>query len=196
MKAVVLLSGGIDSTVALAAALASGRECSALFLDYCQGSAFNEHAAAVAVANHYSVPIAKCTLDAFFWAHTAFLTGGGDPNQSYVPARNLLLLAHGIAVAEAQGAGEVWFGANAEDHAEYPDCRPEFVSAMCHVGSTGTKAGVVVVAPHLHRSKIAVVAMGRQLEAPMDLTVSCHAPSGHCGKCPGCKLRAVAFGGA
>jgi 7-cyano-7-deazaguanine synthase len=113
--------------------------------------------------------------------------------QSYVPARNLLMLAHGVACAEAKGAGEVWFGPNADDHAFYPDCRPAFVAAMSAVATLGTKQSVEIIAPHVLRSKCEVVARGIELGAPLHLTTSCADHSGRCGVCRGCVARRAAF---
>lgn len=194
MKAIVLLSGGIDSTVALAEAIHNGRECRALTFNYGQANWIHELDAASAVARHYDTPLAQCHIDGHFWRGSSFLTGGSsDPLQSYVPARNLLLLAHGIAAAEAWGAEEVWFGANADDSGYYPDCRAEFVEAVNVVAARGTKASVRIVAPHVERTKVDVVRVGLALGVPLELTTSCADASKHCGKCRGCILADEAY---
>ena len=194
MKSLILLSGGIDSTVALAEAAALGRTCSCLCFDYQQANWIGEWEAARSVAAFYRAPLAQCHIDGLFWRGTSFLTGcGGDPLQSYVPARNTLLIAHGVACAEAQGAEEVWFGANKDDHAFYPDCRPEFVEAISRVACLGTKSHVRVVAPHVERTKVEVVRRGLAIGAPLDRTTSCADSSGRCGVCRGCQLRRDAF---
>jgi 7-cyano-7-deazaguanine synthase len=194
MKSIILLSGGIDSTVCLAEARDMGRECAALVFDYSQANWLNELEAASAVARHYGASIDQVHIDGFFWRGTSFLTGGSaDPLVSYVPARNLLLLSHGIACAEARGAEEVWFGANLDDAGFYPDCRFQFVSAVNLVAALGTKSHVRVIAPHLERTKAEVIQRGHNLNAPLALTTSCAERSGRCGVCRGCVARREAY---
>jgi 7-cyano-7-deazaguanine synthase len=189
-KAIVLLSGGVDSTVALAEALAQGLDGSCLVFNYQQAAWIRELEAASAVANHYGIALSQCHIDGHFWRGASFLTGGSiNPMESYVPARNLLLLAHGIAAAEAAGAGQVWFGANADDAEFYPDCRQTFVDALNAV--SGTKRPVRVVAPHLGRTKLGVLRLGVYLNAPLGITMSCASGTG-CGVCRGCRLDAEA----
>lgn len=192
MRAIVLLSGGIDSTVALAEAIEVGRECSCMFFDYQQRAFINEWTASRAVASYYGRPVASCHIDGLFWAGTSFLTGGTDCKQSIVPARNLLLLAHGIAAADARGAAEVWIGCNLDDAADYPDCTAPFVDAVSRAASYAT-SGVVVRAPHLHRNKAEVIRRGLELCAPLHITTSCADVSGHCGVCKACVLRREAY---
>jgi len=193
VKAIVLLSGGIDSTVALAEAVTSGRECSALVFNYQQHAWLHELDAAAAIARHYGIDIAQCHIDGHFWRGASYLTGGNSgPAQSYVPARNLLLLSHGIAAAESQGAREVWYGPNADDAPDYPDCTEAFVEAVRDAARTGTVAHVNVVAPHIARTKADVIARGLELGAPLHLTTSC-AGSGRCGVCKACVLRRKAY---
>jgi 7-cyano-7-deazaguanine synthase len=194
MKSIILLSGGIDSTVCLAEAHAMQRECECMCFNYRQANWIGELNAASAVARHYGAEIDIVQIDGFFWRGTSYLTGGGtDPLVSYVPARNLLLLSHGIACAEARGAEEVWFGANLDDAGFYPDCRAEFIEAMNIVAARGTKKSVRIIAPHLERTKVGVVRMGRHLGAPLDITTSCASCNAPCGVCRGCELAESAY---
>jgi 7-cyano-7-deazaguanine synthase len=194
MKAIILLSGGIDSTVCLAEARAMLRECECLIFNYGQANWIGEINAAGKVARHYGVEIDTVQIDRFFWRGASYLTGGGDdPLASYVPARNLLFLAHGIACAESRGADEVWFGANKDDAGFYPDCRQAFVDCMNGIGTLGTKRPVRIVAPHVERTKIGVIRLGRHLDAPLDFTTSCASEAAPCGKCRGCTAAEEAY---
>lgn len=190
MKAIVLLSGGVDSTTALFEAQSMGRECAALCFNYGQSNWLNEWTCAERIARERGVDLSQCHIDGHFWRGTSFLTGGSaNPLESYVPARNLLLLAHGVAMAEAQAAEEVWFGANADDAGFYPDCRWQFVEAVNVAAARGTKHSVRIVAPHVERTKRQIVARARELGVNIDATTSCASGSMYCGKCRGCVLR-------
>ena len=190
MKSIVLLSGGIDSTTALFEAQSMGRECVALCFNYGQANWLNEWTCAERIARERKVGLSQCHIDGLFWRGTSFLTGGSsNPLESYVPARNLLMLAHGIAMAEAQGAEEVWFGANADDAGFYPDCQQRFVEAVNYAAAKGTKRTVRIVAPHIWRTKREIVAVARKLGVDLDATTSCADNAMHCGKCRGCVLR-------
>lgn len=192
MRAIVLLSGGIDSTVALAEAIAAGRECSCLCFSYGQRAWINELESASAIARHYKTQFAQCHIDAFFWKGESFLTGGSDVAHSVVPARNMLLIAHGVAAAEAQGASEVWIGCNLNDALDYPDCTGDFVRSMSQAASYAT-SGVTVAHPHALRSKADVIRRGLELDVPLHMTTSCADGSGRCGVCKACALRRQAY---
>lgn len=194
MKAVILLSGGIDSTVALAEARGIGRSCECLICQYGQANWQGESWAAKRVAEYYGCALATLQIDGTPWKGKSFLTGGSsNPLESYVPARNVMLLAHAIAYAESWGAEEVWFGPNREDADFYPDCRRQFVAMMSSVAELGTKSKVRITAPHLERTKTEIIQRGIELQAPLWLTTSCADSSGRCGVCRGCMSRRKAF---
>lgn len=191
---VILLSGGLDSTVVLASALAEGRSPSCVSFDYGQRHADAELAAAVAVAAHYNVPQQTVDLKPAFapLARDSALTGGsGGP---YVPNRNAILLSIGVAYAESLGAADVRIGAHREDYAGFPDCRPAFVEAFDRVAQLGTTHGVRVCAPFSHHNKSALVRRGVELSAPLHLTYTCYAGTHPaCGECAACRTRKRAF---
>jgi 7-cyano-7-deazaguanine synthase len=192
MKTLVLLSGGIDSTVALALAVRRG-EAQALSVDYGQTHAKELDAAAL-VAAHYGVrhTVQRIALPA------CALTGTGDipdahaeqVDATFVPGRNIVMLAHAIAEAQAHGFQAVAVGANADDNAGYPDCRPSFLRAMDEATRAGY--GVGVWAPLVRMTKQEVIKLGAQLNAPLELTWSCYR-GGHvqCGRCGACESNGV-----
>lgn len=209
-KALVLLSGGVDSTVVLADAVERyGRlEVSAVTFSYGQNHGRQETLSAIAVANAYGVSHRLVDLGNVFGASA--LTGNGkvpvghaeQPDATEVPGRNLVLLSTAAAIADGLGAGIVAFGANADDAAGYPDCRPEFIEALRGVIALGTKRHVWLYAPLLYKSKKQVIAYGRELDAPLDLTWSCYDPQERpvseggdqpCGVCGACESRSKAW---
>ena len=208
-KAVVLLSGGLDSTVTLAQALADGFAPVALTVDYSQRHRI-ELARAAAVAAHYRVRHITLPLDLSAFGGSALTdaaiavpkagVGPGIP-VTYVPARNTVLLSLALALAEASGARVLFVGVNALDYSGYPDCRPEFIAAFEALARVATKAGVEgeafsVHAPLVDLSKADIVRLGAQLGAPLHLTWSCYdpTPAGQpCGLCDSCRLRAAGF---
>jgi 7-cyano-7-deazaguanine synthase len=212
-KAVVLLSGGIDSTTALALAKAEGYEVHALTIDY--GQRHNaELDAARRVARSLSAKehrVIRVDLRAF---GGSALTGDavvpkaeklderpqGIP-ATYVPGRNTVFLALALSWAEAIGATAVFIGATAVDYSGYPDCRPEYVEAFQKVSELGTKAGVegspiAILAPFVNSPKSQIITTGVRLGVDYSLTHSCYdpAPDGEaCGKCDSCHFRKRAF---
>lgn len=209
MRAVVLLSGGMDSAVCLAVALADGCDARPLTFLYGQRHAL-EAERARALAAHYGIPPERhrvVDLGRVF-AGSALVGDGeipagaaGAPGipPTYVPARNLVFLALAAAHAEAVGAGRIYLGVNAVDYSGYPDCRPEFLDAFQRALAVGTKAGVEgraprVVAPLVHLSKAEIVRLGHRLGVPFHLTHSCYrgqVPA--CGTCDACLLRLKGF---
>jgi len=210
MRAVVLLSGGLDSATVLAIAKSEGRECHALSFVYGQRhevelAAARRVVAAAGVVEHIIFPI-----DLRLFGGSA-LTGDiavpkdavGAPGipATYVPARNTIFLAVALGFAEARGAGEIWIGVNAVDFSGYPDCRPEFIDAFQRVIVTGTRSGVErgeprIVAPLLNLTKADIIRKGRQLGVDYALTHSCYDPDAEgraCGHCDSCILRARGF---
>jgi 7-cyano-7-deazaguanine synthase len=216
-RAVVLVSGGMDSAVVLAELVRAGRECHALSFDYGQRhrielAAAARVAAALGAASHR---VARVDLRAFggsaLTADIAVpkdrdLAGEGGVPVTYVPARNTIFLSHALALAETLGAREIGIGVNAIDYSGYPDCRPEFIEAFERMANLSTRAGVEaaarghawlrIAAPLARLSKAEIVRRGRELGVDFALTVSCYdpAPSGEaCGHCDACRLRARGF---
>lgn len=206
MKSVVLLSGGLDSAVALAMEqrlVPARRAVEALTVDY--GQRHNrEIYAAHKVACHYGVPWRLITLDPkLFGGSTSALLDGGDPvpeghaeapDATYVPARNTLLLTMAAVRAEILGVNKVVIGANADDAGAYPDCRADYLNAFRDVLIEGTLGGVWIDAPLLYMTKQEVIAAAQSLNVPVHLTWSCYEgmAAGPCGRCGACQAREVA----
>jgi 7-cyano-7-deazaguanine synthase len=205
----VILSGGLDSTVcmALAARERGGGALLALSFDYGQRHA-NELDHAAGVAGHYRAEHLIVHLDTSAWGGSALTdesidipTGGTEDGipSTYVPARNSIFLAVALGVAEARQLDAVWIGVNAVDYSGYPDCRPEFIEAFRGVAATGQKRGVEgdpirISAPLIELTKAEIVRLGRELDAPLALTWSCYQGGGRpCGHCDACLLRARGF---
>jgi len=190
MKTVILLSGGVDSTVLLADRIARGDECLAVTFDYGQTHR-REIKAAQAIADHYGVG----------WRSVPFLLGGSaltgngeipdghaeTVDATYVPGRNLVMISIAASFAERFSASAVLYGANKDDFGGYPDCRPKFITAIDDAVSIGTVSGVSVSAPFMCMTKKQVIDLGRDLNAPFELTWSCYrgaeTPCGTCGAC-------------
>ena len=214
MKAVCLLSGGLDSTTCLAFAQREGFECYALSFDYGQRhsvelAAARRVAEALGAAGHRTAKI-----DLRIFGHSALTDdiavpkgrdesamGTGIP-VTYVPARNTIFRSFALAWAEVLEASDIFIGVNALDYSGYPDCRPEFIQAFEQMANLATKAGVEgrtklrVRTPLIALSKADIVRLGAELRVPFALTHSCYDPdpSGHaCGQCDSCLLRAKGF---
>lgn len=214
-KAVVLVSGGLDSATALAVARAEGFACHALSFDYGQRHAKElEAARAVArsmnVVNHVVLHIdlrqfggSALTSDtAVPKARTMDEIGTGIPI-TYVPARNTIFLAFALGYAEVLGAFDIFIGANCLDYSGYPDCRPEYLAAFEQLANLATKASVEghgkfrVHAPLLQMRKDEIIRRGLRLGVDYGLTWSCYDPTPAglaCGACDSCQLRREAFG--
>lgn len=200
MKAIILLSGGLDSTTTLYYAKSKGYQCHALIFDYGQRHK-KEIRYAVAAAKRESVPyyIVRIKLP---WKGSALL----DPKYNkkkkgipatYVPARNTIFLSFALSYAEAIGAKYIFIGANAIDYSGYPDCRPEFIKAFQEVAKKGTRdQGIGVRAPLLCKTKTQIIKLARKLKVPLELTWSCYKGGRKpCGVCDSCKLREKGFKG-
>jgi 7-cyano-7-deazaguanine synthase len=211
-KAVVLVSGGMDSAVTLALARARGFACHALSVAYGQRHA-SELAAAARVAamlgavEHKTVPVdlraiggSALTADIAVPEHSDAHGEQAIP-ATYVPARNTIMLAIALGWAETLAANDIFCGVNAVDYSGYPDCRPAFIEAFEHLANLATKAGVEGHALHLHAplielSKADIVREGMRLGVDFSSTVSCYRADaqGHaCGHCDACVLRARGF---
>jgi 7-cyano-7-deazaguanine synthase len=210
-RAVVLLSGGLDSTTAAAIARAEGFVLHALTVGYGQRhevelEAARRVAAALGVAEHRFVSV---DLKAF--GGSALVGAGaipkdrplaeigapGDVPATYVPARNTVLLALALAWCEALGAHDLFLGVNVLDASGYPDCRPEFVAAFEALANVATRAGGMRVhAPLITLTKAEIIRRGLELGVDYGLTHSCYDPSpdgGACGRCDACLLRRKGF---
>jgi 7-cyano-7-deazaguanine synthase len=216
-KAVVLLSGGIDSTTTLALARRDGFELYALSFDYGQRHAIELDAArrvsrAFGVARHEVL-----ALDLRRWGGSALTAdiavpkdrppeamGSGIP-VTYVPARNTIFLAYALGWAEVLGAADIFIGVNALDYSGYPDCRPEYLAAFQRMADLATRAGVEgqerlrIHAPLIAMTKPEIIQTGLSLGVDYSITQSCYDPSPDgdaCGRCDACQLRLGGFAGA
>jgi 7-cyano-7-deazaguanine synthase len=238
-RAVVLLSGGLDSATCLAAALAEGRVCTALSVRYGQRHAAELDAAARLAARH-GVDHVVVGVDLRAIGGSALTDNidvphgdGGDADSSaekvddvvddrfgddllvagespddipvtYVPARNTVLLALALGVAEVRSADEIWIGVNAVDYSGYPDCRPEFIDAFQSVADVATKIAVTGGGPPLIRTplidmtKAQIITLGHELGVDFAGTLSCYDPVGAaaCGTCDACRIRLAGFAAA
>ena len=214
-RAVVLVSGGMDSAVTLAMARAQGFACYALSVAYGQRhaselAASDRVAALLGAVEHKTVAVdlrsiggSALTADIAVPEH-ADAHGEGDIPVTYVPARNTIMLAIALGWAEALGANDIFCGVNAVDYSGYPDCRPAFIEAFERLANLATKAGVEGHALHVHAplsdmSKADIVRAGMRLGVDFAQTVSCYRADGEgraCGRCDACVLRARGFGDA
>jgi 7-cyano-7-deazaguanine synthase len=215
-RAVVLLSGGLDSTTCLAVARRDGFEAHCLSVDYGQrhkGELMRARriARTLGAADHRVV---KVDLSAFGGSALTdpgiAVPKGRSPARmareipvTYVPARNTVLLALALAHAETVGAEEIYVGVNAIDYSGYPDCRPEFLRAFERLAGVATRAGVSgrplrIRAPLLRLSKAEIVRLGTALGVPYRMTQSCYDPvrGRACGRCDACVLRRKGFADA
>lgn len=211
-KAVVLLSGGLDSSTALAIAHQQGFELHALSFDYGQRHQ-REVDAAAAVARHYGVQYQKTiTIDLRAFGGSALTADFDVPHSrslekmsqeipiTYVPARNTIFLSFALAYAEVTDANDIFLGINAIDYSGYPDCRPEYLEAYERMANLATKAttqdGRVfhIHAPLLRMNKAEIICKGIELGVPYELTWSCY-EGGElaCGTCDSCLLRLNGF---
>lgn len=216
MKAIVLLSGGLDSTVVLALALANKRECLALSFSYGQRHKI-ELEAAKKIAANYQVQHLIITIDPQAFGQSALLANCQETldvpkNRSlkemkvslvpptYVPARNTIFLSFALAQAEMFEASEIYIGSNALDM-KYPDCSKAFIEAFQNMINTATKQSIEkepprLITPLIDMDKKEIVDLGRSLNAPIDLTFSCYNPTKHqtaCNVCDACILRSLAL---
>jgi 7-cyano-7-deazaguanine synthase len=209
-RAVILLSGGLDSATVLAMAKAEGRICHALSITYGQRHGVELDAArrvaeAIGVEEHD-----VHALDLRVFGASALTSDIAVPKDSvgapgipvtYVPARNTIFLALAVGFAEAREASEIWIGVNALDYSGYPDCRPEFIEAFQEVILKGTRSGIErgeprLVAPLLHMTKAEIIRRGIELGVDYSITHSCYDPDASgaaCGHCDSCLLRRKGF---
>ena len=208
-KAVVLLSGGLDSATTLAIAKSEGYECYALSVNYHQRH-IAELAAAKKIATQFKVKDHKTVEMDLSWMLTSALTNPdlkmpteltSDIPITYVPARNTLMLTLALGWAEVIGAHDIFIGVNAVDYSGYPDCRPEYIEQFQKMANLATKSAVEgqnihLHTPLIHLSKEAIILQGMKLGVDYGLTVSCYQADqdGYaCGVCDSCRLRQNGF---
>lgn len=208
-KAVVLLSGGLDSSTTLAVARRDGYACHALSFAYGQRhaaelQAAERVAAALGAAEHKTVKLDLSAIGGSALTDSRIAVPDHPTDGipvTYVPARNTVFLAVAVGWAEVLGADDIFIGVNAVDYSGYPDCRPEFVAAFEKVANLGTKAGVEghrlrIQAPLSGLSKAEIIRLGTGLKVDYGLTVSCYtadASGRACGTCDSCRLRRQGF---
>lgn len=208
-KAVILLSGGLDSATVLAMAREKHYDCYAMSLDYGQRHQVELEAArrvaeAQGVIEHKIIQLDLTQIGG------SALTDRNIPVPeqpsegipvTYVPARNTIFLSLALGWAEVLGASDIFVGVNAVDYSGYPDCRPEYISAFERLANLATRAGVEgnpfrVHAPLIEMSKAQIIHTGHILDVDYSLTVSCYSADAQgraCGRCDSCRLRAAGF---
>jgi 7-cyano-7-deazaguanine synthase len=208
-KAVVLLSGGLDSATTLAMAKQQGFKCYALSMSYGQRHSSELQAAervanSIGVEEHRTIPIALDSFGGSALTDTSIdvpeQEGSGIPI-TYVPARNTIFLSLALGWAEVLGARDIFIGVNAVDYSGYPDCRPEFLEAYTAMANLATKAGVEgsglqIHAPLVNLTKAEIIQQGTGLGVDYAATVSCYQADSAgkaCGVCDSCRLRAQGF---
>jgi 7-cyano-7-deazaguanine synthase len=211
-RAVVLLSGGLDSATTLAICRRDGFDPCALSFDYGQRHKWELKAAKRVAAALGAHEHRVATIDLRVFGGSALtsdiavpknrvLDGGNEIPVTYVPARNTIFLSYALAWCEVLGAADIFIGANAVDYSGYPDCRPEFIAAFEKLASLATRAGAEgtrfqVHAPLLSLSKAEIIRQGMELGVDFSLTHSCYDPSTDgvaCGECDSCRIRLEGF---
>ncbi|WP_027329646.1 7-cyano-7-deazaguanine synthase QueC [Marinimicrobium agarilyticum] len=208
-KAVILVSGGLDSTTALAIAKSEGFDCYTISFDYGQRHRAELHAAERTAKALGSTEHKVVTLDLQSIGGSALTDADIDVPESesegipvtYVPARNTIFLSIALGWAEVLGANDIFIGVNAVDYSGYPDCRPEYVAAYETMANLATRSGVEgqklsIRAPLMRWSKGEIIRRGRALGVDYGLTVSCYQANEAgeaCGRCDSCRLRRAGF---
>jgi 7-cyano-7-deazaguanine synthase len=213
-RAVVLLSGGLDSATVLAIARREGYDCYALSFSYGQRHAWELEAARRIAASLGAVEHRTANIDLRAFGGSALtdeidVPKGRKPGEmahgipiTYVPARNTIFLSFALAWAEVLGSGDIFIGVNALDYSGYPDCRPEFIEAYGKMANLATRAGVEgrqrlkIHTPLIAMTKAEIIARGIELGVNYALTSSCYDPSptgAPCGQCDSCLLREKGF---
>jgi 7-cyano-7-deazaguanine synthase len=206
-KVVVSLSGGIDSSTVLALTLKGFHPKEILAVSFFYGSKHNqfENEAAKKIAEYYKVEWKLIFINNIFsFVKSHLMIDGGDVpeghytnksmKQTVVPGRNLIFISILAAIASSYNANLIKLGVHAGDHAIYPDCRPEFIEAIQSVLSTGFDEKIEIKTPFLHNNKSQIIATGKELGVPYELTRTCYKnQETACGKCGSCVERLEAF---
>lgn len=208
-KAVVLLSGGLDSATTLAMARSQGFECYCLSLDYGQRHRSELHAAEHVASSLGAAMQRTVKLDLTLFGGSALTdvsiavpdTPSDGIPVTYVPARNTIMLSLAMAWAEVLGARDIFIGANAVDYSGYPDCRPEYIRAFQNMANLATRAAIegeltTIHAPLIDLTKAEIIRQGVALGVDYALTVSCYQADEQgraCGRCDSCRLRKLGF---
>lgn len=208
-KAVILLSGGMDSATTLAAALAEGYECHCVSFDYGQRNnpelaAAKRVAAALGAASHRVIGIDLRAIGGSALTDAIEVpknSPSADIPVTYVPARNTVFLSLGLGMAEALDADALYIGVNSVDYSGYPDCRPEFIAAFQRLANLATKRGVEgrpieIRTPLQNLDKGEIIALGAGLGVDYAMTLTCYDPDADgraCGECDACRLRRDGF---
>ena len=211
-RAVVLVSGGLDSATVLAMAQAQGYECYAMSFNYGQRhvaelKAARRLCAGAGVADHKTVGLDLDGIGGSALTDPGIdvpAAGGEGIPTTYVPARNTVFLALALGWAEVLGAQDIFIGVNAVDYSGYPDCRPEFIACFQTLANLATQAGIEgaefkIRAPLEHMSKAEIIRAGLELGVDYGHTVSCYQADEEgraCGRCDSCRLRADGFAAA
>ncbi len=212
MKAIILLSGGLDSSTVLYQAKADGCECYSLCFDYQQRHRRELESAAIiakiaGVVNHQVISIdlrqwggSALTDDRIaIPSHRSIEEMSANIPITYVPARNTIFLSFALASAEIIGASRVYIGVNALDYSGYPDCRPDYIQAMQEIYRLGTKQGrqgepILIITPLINLKKTEIIKLGNKLGVSWEKTWSCYnGGKVACGVCDSCRLRLAAF---
>ena len=213
-KAVVLSSGGLDSTTAMAIAISDGFEIFSLSFNYGQRHALELKAAErvareLGATRHLVVEIDLALIGGSALTDDIEVPKGRNIQEleqvipvTYVPARNTIFLSYALAWSELLGAGDIFIGVNAIDYSGYPDCRPEYIEAFERMARLATKAGVEgrtdlrIRAPLINMTKAEIIRRGHELGLDYSITLSCYDPSENgraCGECDSCLLRKKGF---
>ena len=208
-KAIILLSGGLDSATTLAIAINQGYSCYAMSIDY--GQRHNiELTAAKKIAKLFKVKDFKVVNLDLSWLNSSALTNDAIkiPEQSskgipvtYVPARNTILMSLALAWAENIDCRNIFIGVNAVDYSGYPDCRQEYIDSFQKMANLATKSGVEgseikIHTPLINLSKADIISKGKKLGVDYSMTISCYQPTPtglSCAKCDSCRLRKIGF---
>lgn len=203
-KAVILLSGGLDSVTVLALAAAQGYECHTIGFSYGQRHAHEVEKAKI-IAAKYGVKHKVITIDLTSFGGSALTDSSiavpktgltDDIPVTYVPARNTIFLSYALGYAEVLGAADIFIGVNALDYSGYPDCRPEYIKAFETMANLGTKAGNFSIhMPLVNLTKAEIIKLGFRYGVDYSLTTSCYDPvdGKACGTCDSCRLRLKGF---
>ena len=207
-KAVILLSGGLDSATVLALAIKQGYECFSLGFSYGQRHT-HEVEKAKTIAAKYAIKHKVVTIDLSTFGGSALTddklevpkNGSSDEIPiTYVPARNTIFLSYALAYAEVLGANDIFIGVNAIDYSGYPDCRPEYIQAFEKMSNLATRSSVEgnhlkIQTPLIDLTKAQIIKLGLENNVDYSMTTSCYDPVGEaaCGTCDACNLRLKGF---